>query len=1121
MNNEAFDTAFQQLNKEQRRAVEQIDGPVLVIAGPGTGKTQLLGMRVAQILRATDTPAQNVLCLTFTESGAANMRERLSRFIGQTAYDVTIGTYHSFGGELIRRFPQYFTETRLQSAVDDLGRRQILSDIVGNMSYANPLKQTQQHLGDLMSTISEVKRALLDADSLRNIAKENLLFVNRGSQALHIAFDGIASLQMGIKKALPLYEGLLEQLQPLTPSTPVNQQFGSLASAAVVSLQEAIQVAETSNKTTPLTAWKNAWLAKNADNQFVMGGDLENRRLQALADVFEAYQAALEARGLYDFDDMIIRTIRALEQHDELKYTLQEQYLYVLLDEFQDTNAAQLRLIELLSDNSVNEGRPNVMAVGDDDQAIYAFQGAQYSNMLDFHGMYRDVTVVNLVENYRSAPAILETAENIASQIGSRLSMRFEDMSKQLTSSNSSLPAPAIERQEFQSDIAQADHIAQQVRRLIDNGTHPEQIAIIAPKHKYLEPLVPYLNNMHIPVHYEKRENILDAPVIRQLLSMSRLVLALRDGAEATANALWPQVLSYDFWQIPTSVIWKLSWQINKTKDTSWSMTLLESDEPLLRNPTLLFMTLAHKTDDETCETILDYLIGTTHVETHETDTPTVTSPLRNFYASPEQMAQDPLLFYETLSHLKVLRTKLRDYQQNNAAALTLRDLLTLVALYEEAEERMLNTSPYTQNANAVKLMTVYKAKGLEFEHVFLPFTQDDVWGSSARANSNKLTLPANLQPIRHGGANEDERLRLFFVAITRAKFGLHMSNTANTYSGKTTKRLKYLDEQTQPDNTSVAMALPEPHRLVHTNDHTAPPQKLLELDWHSRHVSSLLTQPTMQNLLRDRLKTYQLSPTHVNSFTDLEYSGPLKFFFSTILRFPEAPTVHSQFGNAIHETLEWYLHQLNATGDTPAWAKTKAYFRTCLENKRLTEAQFKLELERGEKALQVYLAQRGSAFRAGDKAEMNFHNEGVFVGPVHMGGKIDRLEIDTKAKTIVVVDYKTGKAYDRWASDTRLHKYKRQLYCYKLLIEGSHTFADYTVSSGRLEFIEPDGNGRIQTLPLDFDDKELEETKKLLIAVWQHIQSLNFPNITDYPATLTGAKQFESDLTKPSPGTN
>src|ERR1044072_8284658 len=125
-----YQDAYTGLNKAQRKAVDAIEGPVLVLAGPGTGKTQLLGVRVAHILQVTDTLPQNILCLTFTENGAENMRQRLTRFIGQSAYDVNIGTYHAFGGDLIRRFPEVFAETRLQSPVDELAKHQILSEII-------------------------------------------------------------------------------------------------------------------------------------------------------------------------------------------------------------------------------------------------------------------------------------------------------------------------------------------------------------------------------------------------------------------------------------------------------------------------------------------------------------------------------------------------------------------------------------------------------------------------------------------------------------------------------------------------------------------------------------------------------------------------------------------------------------------------------------------------------------------------------------------------------------------------------------------------------------------------------------------------------------------------------
>ncbi|MDB5186242.1 MAG: uvrD [Candidatus Saccharibacteria bacterium] len=1106
-----FEREYKKLNAAQAEAVDQIDGPVLVIAGPGTGKTQLLSARVANILTRTDTLPQNILCLTFTESGAANMRQRLTRFIGQSAYDVTISTYHSFGSDLIYKFPQYFTETRLQNPVDELGKHQIFREIVEGLSYSNPLKQTRHHLGDLMSTISEVKRALLNAKDLRAIAKENYEFVNGANEVVRETFREFTTMPRKVDLALLCFSQTLEGITKLIPEKLASSQFGCLGQIAVDELQAAIAQAAEINKTVPLTAWKNKWLAKNARNDFIFDGELENKRIEALASVYEKYQRALEAEGLYDFDDMIIRAIEAMEKHPDLKYTLQERYLYVLLDEFQDTNAAQLRLVELLSDNPVHEGRPNIMAVGDDDQAIYAFQGAQYSNMLDFYNLYTSVKVVNLTENYRSHEHILSTSFNIAEQIEARLHHNFEGMDKRLVAANKSIPDAAIIRNEFLSDISQYDWMAQKIKELIDSGTKASEIAVIAPKHKQLEPLVPYLNSLNVPVRYEKRENILEAPVVRQLILMSRLVLALHENNEKLADALWPQVLSFDFWQIPTTSIWKLSWKINDNRnETSWTQALLEDET--CKSPALLFMTLANKVDTETCEAMLDYLIGSEAVDTHESDVPSVQSPLREYYSSTVLQTDRPELFYETLSHLKVLRAKLREHQATTDTALTLPGLIKFIEMYESAGERMLNTSPYNQQSDAVQIMTVFKSKGLEFEHVFMPCCHDDVWGGSSRGNSNKLTLPANLSPIRHAGATDDERLRILFVALTRAKFGLYLSSYSLTYSGKPTKRLKYLGEQEQEDGRFMCAMLPEHASTVVTETHTAPELQLLELDWRSRHLEGIATS-SMHGLLDERIKRYQLSPTHLNSFIDLQYGGPEKFFFNTLLRFPQAPGIDGQYGNAIHETLEWIQHRIDEKDEMPPIQDTFKYFAAQLKHKKLTEEQFKLEMERGELALTAYLQKRGKIFLPGDKAEHSFKNEGVFIGDVHMGGKIDRMEVDKATKTITVVDYKTGKAYSSWKSEAKLHKYRQQLYCYKLLIEGSHTFKGYTVTKGRLEFIEPDANSEIHTLEITFKDEEVERTKQLLQAMWRYVQKLELPDTSAYSKDLRGIQAFEHDL--------
>jgi RecB family exonuclease len=172
--------------------------------------------------------------------------------------------------------------------------------------------------------------------------------------------------------------------------------------------------------------------------------------------------------------------------------------------------------------------------------------------------------------------------------------------------------------------------------------------------------------------------------------------------------------------------------------------------------------------------------------------------------------------------------------------------------------------------------------------------------------------------------------------------------------------------------------------------------------------------------------------------------------------------------------------------------------------------------MERGRSSLHAYLEQRSHTISLDSVVEYNFRSEGVFIGQAHLTGKIDKLIVDKEARTITIVDYKTGtKSYSRWQHDAKLHKYRAQLYMYRALVEGSHTFAGYTVTDAYLEFVEPDEQGIIHELHVPFDDDEYRRIKRLAEIVWRRIMTLDLPDIAKYSADLAGIEAFEAELLK------
>ncbi|MCA9343105.1 PD-(D/E)XK nuclease family protein, partial [Candidatus Saccharibacteria bacterium] len=696
-------------------------------------------------------------------------------------------------------------------------------------------------------------------------------------------------------------------------------------------------------------------------------------------------------------------------------------------------------------------------------------------------------------------------AHNISSQIEDKLELALDKTNSTLLAKSNHLPKQSsIERRKFSAEANEYSWVANKISSLIKNGIDASEIAVIAPKHKILENTVPFLKKLNIPMSYEKRENILETEIIQSLHSIAVLVNALSANDVGLINQYFPVVLGLPFWRIKAEEIWKTNWQFaSKNNNKVWPEIALSNKN--LNDATVFILELSNSANIEPLEITLDKVIGTKPVTINQKE---VYSPLKDYYFTKSKQTDSPLKYYESITHLSVIRSNLRDYQASNDKQLTISDFINFFAMYESAEEALINSHPVAQGQNSIQLLTAYKAKGLEFEYVFILQAHDDVWGAKSRGSTNKLPLPLNLSHIRYLSSSNDERLRLLYVAITRAKHGLFISSHSTKDNGKPTSSLKYLSE-----NDEISPHLPKKSQLI--VQEMSKPRQLAENTetlWQAGYVE---LPANLKDLLTDRLKSYRLSPTHLNSFTDMEFSGPHAFLMQTILRFPQAPNASGEYGTAIHNTLEWLQNQINTHG-RPGNNQILEQYEKELGHRYMAINDKQQATKKGRNALEAYLNKNDKIFTKPAKAEVNFYEEGVVINDAHLSGKIDRLEINQQDKTVEIVDYKTGSPIKKWGSSTKAHKYKQQLYLYKILIENSITYKNYRVKSARLEFIEPinlSTNTLAAPLYLNFNEPEEQEIKQLLGIVWQHIISLDLPDISSYSQDLKGTLDFEKDL--------
>ncbi len=1075
-----FDSRYKNLNDEQRQAVDTIDGPLLVIAGPGTGKTELLSMRVAQILQKTDTLPENILLLTFTDSGANAMRERLAAIIGPAAYKVAIHTFHSFGTDSINQNREYFYNGATYQAADEITSYEIMEELFDTLDYSSPLAAKNNgeyvYLRDTLGAISELKKAGLTSDELLHILDANDTVYDSVERDLANIFEQRISTTMFAELA-PLTSKVRELPQPVLPPAITPMQ-----NILALSMAHAFSAAMQSNKTTPITAWRNEWLEKDTTGTYVFKDRKRSAKLRAVAYIYFAYLSHMNENSLYDYDDMILNVVHAIETRPDLRANLQEKYQYVLVDEFQDTNLAQLRL---LFDITSGE-QPNVMAVGDDDQAIYSFQGADVNNIHKFREHYGNPPIIVLNQNYRSIAKVLDHSREVITQGADRLESTIAELTKKLQPNHNAQGSVSLHA--LSDTTAERAWIADHIEGEIKKGTKPEAIAVIARRHAELVALVPFLEQQGIAINYERRDNVLENPLIRDLLLLTNVIVALHEQQLNDANALLPELVALPAFGFKPIDIWQLSLK-SHVEHQQWLETM--RSQPLFQPLADWLVQASTNVHIMQLEAMLDTLLGAPD----STQIGTYTSPLFNQYFGPHVQ---PAAYLAHIEALRTIRAKLREY--SHTEQLYLPDFLHYVELHEQTNIGITSTRKFTDaQSGAVNLLTAHKSKGLEYDHVYIIGAVDTSWGEKVRVKSRLIGYPKNLA-IAPAGDSFSERLRLFYVAMTRARQHLTISYAKADQSGKPLMPAAFLTGTT----------------LTATHQPPLQADDMLQqtlTDWRG----SLTKAPTsaMKDLLAPMLETYKLSATHLNNFIDVTKGGPQYFLLNNLLHFPSAKSPSAQYGTAIHATLQ-RVHNEVKLGNQQPIEDALHEFESTLQAQNLAPTDYDYYIKKGLNSLTKFLEQNYATFTKGQKTELGFGGQNVVVNGARLTGSLDLVDIADGA--ITVTDYKTGNPATSWKGSSeyekiKLYKYRQQLMFYQLLVQHSRDYARYEFAGGVLQFVEPDTAGNIHSLQAEFTREELADFSKLITSVWRCITTQNLPDITSYELNLKGIMAFEHDL--------
>ncbi len=880
-------------NEAQRRAILHGEGPLLVIAGAGTGKTRVITERIRHLLQSdASLSGENILGLTFTKKAAGEMKSRVVKAAGERGKDVTLATFHSFCESLLKEAGAKFV------LLEDVDHWILLRRNMARLRLDRyrRLAEPGQFLGDFIKFFSRCQDELVSSDEFQRYADQ-------------------------LDAQLQAERGALDE--------------------------------DTYNER-----------AENAALQ------------QEIARAYKASEELLLEKNYHSFGSLIAWSVALLKKDDALRARLQQRYRHILVDEFQDTNIAQLELLHLLS-----APPRNVVAVGDNDQAIYRFRGASFGSFKLFlerfagwqagedSGKFR----ITLTENYRSTPNILRVATQVIGQ---------NEVSADFPNKVLAPTRPEGERirvVELATPEDEALWVAGELERLHGAGTPWRDFAVLYRQHAHRDNLVDELSRQKIPFVIT-RLSILDHPLVRDVLAYLRWIAKPRD------NIACARVLAAPAWRLEPGDLVRLAERARKKRGTSIHDALQspQSELPFDPSPSALNDLLEFAAEQRkllrrrSAREILDSLIEWLEI-------PRLASARDRRYVA---QLSEFLKGWEPKSDtrgLPELVEYLDYFEQANGA----------VCLEDEAP------------GDAVQLMTVHAAKGLEFPHVFLLRVNSGAFPPWPRRPLFEFPAKLMKEDLPAGDFHVQEERRLFYVALTRAERKLTIT-TLTEKKGKVPTFVEDILMAPAVKRRDVLQIAPKmrPREDPAASNGTAP-----DLSPSGSLFSAPAQRPRIFSRVADWAETFhppsaeplKLSASAVDNYRKC----PQQYLFSYLWSLKEGPRATLSFGSVMHTTIKRFVEQLRRGVKLP-FEEVARIFET-----EWTSAGFEDDYQEAE-----YKKDGIDQLRAFHAAVLKaqpeiLEQEKAFELPLEnnviINGRIDQIN-SLGGDNVEIVDYKTGK---------------------------------------------------------------------------------------------------------------